>query len=91
MNAWKEHYLQQLAHNQQLEAQLRQLERNVTELRSRLQEGSHQETAVHGYEGMSDVSMRHLVRKLEKEKAEMEWQLKDCEWRLDQEAAVSKV
>ena len=32
--------------------------------------------------------MRKLLRKLEKEKAEIEWQLKDCEWRLDQEATV---
>ena len=91
MNVWKEHYLQQLAHNQQLEVQLKQLERKVTELSSRLQESKlQQETEVQGYEGMSDVTMRQLLRRLEKEKAEVEWQLKDCEWRLDQEAAVSQ-
>ena len=90
MNMWKERYLQQLAHNQQLEAQLRQLERKLAELKNRLQEGlDHQDTEVQGYEGMSDVTMRQLLRKLEKEKAELEWQLKECEWRLDQEAAVS--
>ena len=91
MNVWKEHYLQQLAHNQQLEVQLKKLERKVTELRSRLQESElQQEAEVQGYEGMSDVTMRQLLRRLEKEKAEVEWQLKDCEWRLDQEAAVSQ-
>lgn len=40
------------------------------------------------YDDMSDVSMRQLLKKLEKEKAEAEWQLRDCEWRLDHEAAV---
>ena len=90
MNVWKEHYLQQLAHNQQLEAQLKQLDRKVTELRNQLKEGSHhRDNTEQGYEGMSDVTMRHLLRKLEKERAEIEWQLKECEWRLDQEAAVS--
>ena len=39
---------------------------------------------------MSDTSMRQLLRQLEKEKTEVEWQLKECEWRLDQEAAVSE-
>ena len=90
MNVWKEHYLQQLAHNQQLEAQLKQLDRKVTELRNQLKEGTrHRDNAEQGYEGMSDVTMRQLLRKLEKEKVEIEWQLKECEWRLDQEAAVS--
>ena len=90
MNVWKEHYLKQLAHNQQLEAQLKQLDRKVTELRNQLKEGSHhRDNTEQGYEGMSDVTMRHLLRKLEKERAEIEWQLKECEWRLDQEAAVS--
>ena len=90
MHVWKEHYLQQLAHNQQLEAQIKQLDRKVTELRNQLKEGSHhRDNTEQGYEGMSDVTMRHLLRKLEKEKAEIEWQLKECEWRLDQEAAVS--
>lgn len=37
------------------------------------------------------VGLRQLLRRLEKEKAEVEWQLRDCEWRLDQEAAVSSL
>lgn len=36
------------------------------------------------------VGLRQLLRRLEREKGEVEWQLKDCEWRLDQEAAVSR-
>ena len=36
----------------------------------------------------SQVNLRQLLRQLEKEKAELEWQLKDSEWRLDQEATV---
>ena len=36
------------------------------------------------------VGLRQLLRRLEREKGEVEWQLKDCEWKLDQEAAVSR-
>lgn len=92
MNIWKEHYLRQLSHNQQLEAQLKQLDRKLAELRNQLQEEAHRRdrNTDQGYEGMSDVTMRQLLRKLEKEKAEIEWQLKECEWRLNQEAAVSE-
>ena len=89
MNVWKEHYLQQLSHNQQLEVQLKKLERKAEELKTQLKEGSQKDATVQGFEGMSDVTMRRLLKSLEKEKAETEWQLKDCEWRLDQEAAVS--
>ncbi len=35
------------------------------------------------------ASLRQLLRRLQKEHAEAEWQLRDCEWRLDQEGAVS--
>ena len=35
------------------------------------------------------VGLRQLLRRLEREKGEVEWQLKECEWRLDQEATVS--
>lgn len=38
---------------------------------------------------MSDVALRQLLRQLSKDKAEFEWQLRDCEWRLDQEAAAA--
>ena len=37
----------------------------------------------------TQVALRQLLRQLSKDKAEFEWQLRDCEWRLDQEAAVS--
>ncbi len=36
------------------------------------------------------ASLRQLLRRLQKELSEVEWQLKDCEWRLDQEGAVSE-
>ena len=35
------------------------------------------------------MGLRQLLRRLEREKDEVEWQLKECEWRLDQEASVS--
>ena len=36
----------------------------------------------------SQVSLRQLLRRLERERGEVEWQLRDWEWRLDQEATV---
>lgn len=39
-------------------------------------------------EGMSDVALRQLLKKLEKDKTEMEWKLKEYGWRLDQASAV---
>ena len=113
---WREHYLKQRAHNQQLEAQLKQLERKLADLKSEIQNGQKKHidiyisradlTIIHfsmisilltvteqeagtTYEGLSEVNMRQLLRRLVKEKAELEWQLRDCEWRLDQESTVS--
>ena len=34
------------------------------------------------------MALKQLLRKLEKEKVEIEWQLKEMEWRLDQESSV---
>ena len=34
------------------------------------------------------LALKQLLRKLEKEKVEIEWQLKEMEWRLDQESTV---
>ena len=39
--------------------------------------------------GRQNTNVRQLLKKLQRERTELEWQLKDCEWRLDQEAAVS--
>ena len=36
------------------------------------------------------LALKKLLRTLEKEKVEMEWELKEIEWRLDQEASVSQ-
>ena len=50
---------------------------------------ANEEPSNNTYDDMSDASMRLILKKLEKDKAELEWQIKDSEWRLDQEAAVS--
>lgn len=39
---------------------------------------------------MSDVALRQVQKKLEKEKTELEWKLKEYGWRLDQASAVRK-
>lgn len=40
-------------------------------------------------ETMSDLALKQVQRKLEKDKTEVEWKLKEYGWRLDQAAAVS--
>ena len=42
-----------------------------------------------GIEAMTDFTLRQLQKKLEKEKTETEWKLKEYGWRLDQASAVS--
>lgn len=39
----------------------------------------------------SDLALRQLQRKLEKDRTEMEWKLKEYGWRLDQASAVSNI
>lgn len=38
---------------------------------------------------MPDLALRQLQKKLEKDKTELEWRLKEYGWRLDQASAVS--
>ena len=49
------------------------------------------ETGQSNLEGMSDVALRQLLKKLEKDKTEMEWKLKEYGWRLDQASAVCQM
>jgi len=39
---------------------------------------------------MTELSLRQLQKKLEKEKVETEWKLKEHRWRLDRTSAVSQ-
>lgn len=39
-------------------------------------------------DNMSDLALRQLQKKLEKDKTEVEWKLKEYGWRLDQASAV---
>ena len=39
-------------------------------------------------DNMSDLALRQVQKKLEKEKTELEWKLKEYGWRLDQASAV---
>ena len=42
------------------------------------------------YDEMSEINLRHQQKRLEKEKTEVEWQLKEYGWRLDQASAVRR-
>lgn len=56
---------------------------------SYMKSDSVQETEVMDeYDVMSDVSLRQLLKRLEKENTELEWQIKEHAWRLDQASTV---
>ena len=48
-----------------------------------------QEVPLSSHDHMSENNLKHYVKKLERRKAELQGELKDCEWRLDQESIVS--
>lgn len=77
-NVWKERFLQRQEGNKNLQKQLDDMDGN-----------SAQEEGDVTLESLSDVALKHLQRKLEKDKAEMEWKLKEYGWRLDQASTVS--
>ena len=74
-NVWKERFLHRQEGNKNLQKQLDQ-------------SSMHTESDV-TIESMSDVALKQLQRKLEKDRNEMEWKLKEYGWRLDQASTVS--
>ncbi|XP_064404581.1 coiled-coil domain-containing protein 169-like isoform X2 [Halichondria panicea] len=84
-NVWKDRVEEQQTYNRELESELALLEKKYKELRTQFEANS--QSSEPAYDDMSDSKMRLLLKQLEKEKESVERQLKDCEWRLDQEAA----
>ncbi|XP_065885944.1 coiled-coil domain-containing protein 169-like [Dysidea avara] len=81
---WQKRYLEQAAINSQLSQQISQLEAQL--MNAREVEG--EDVSFSSYQDLDNNNVRQLLKKLEREKTELEWQLRDCEWRLDQEAAA---
>nr|CAB3228255.1 coiled-coil domain-containing protein 169-like [Phallusia mammillata] len=82
-NEWKTRYETQHEMNTQLERQMESLKDKI-----QLHNGPNKKDnlAVKNLEEMSDTGLKGLAKQLEKEKNSLEGQLRDMEWRLDQES-----
>ncbi|XP_070552206.1 coiled-coil domain-containing protein 169-like isoform X2 [Ptychodera flava] len=83
-NEWKTRYETQEELNQQLEKQILMFREKVDQAKLMAKEGRNSEMKT--YDELSEGSLKKLIRQLEKEKASIESQLRDYEWRLDQES-----
>ncbi|XP_043548009.1 coiled-coil domain containing 169 isoform X1 [Chiloscyllium plagiosum] len=82
-NEWKTRYETQQELNLQLERQIRMLEEKKEYIRGN---PTDRLSSVRSYEEMPVGLLKQLVKQLEKEKKSLENQLKNYEWRIEQEA-----
>ncbi|XP_038674826.1 coiled-coil domain containing 169 isoform X2 [Scyliorhinus canicula] len=82
-NEWKTRYETQQELNTQLERQIRILEEKVEYIRGN---PADRLSSVRSYEEMPVGVLKQLIKQLEKEKKSFENQLKNYEWRIEQEA-----
>ncbi|XP_063415766.1 coiled-coil domain-containing protein 169-like isoform X9 [Mytilus trossulus] len=90
-NEWKTRYETQTEINEQLERQILNLQNKVQEAKSNLKDVQYSVKAgktprdMNRFDDLSDANP-HMIRMLEKEKQMLSSQLRDLEWRLDQES-----
>ncbi|XP_067888913.1 coiled-coil domain containing 169 isoform X1 [Heterodontus francisci] len=84
-NEWKTRYETQHELNIQLERQIRTLEEKVEYIRGN---PADRLSSVRSYEEMPMGVLNQLIKQLEKEKKSLQTQLKNYEWRIEQEAKV---
>ncbi|XP_067888915.1 coiled-coil domain containing 169 isoform X3 [Heterodontus francisci] len=82
-NEWKTRYETQHELNIQLERQIRTLEEKVEYIRGN---PADRLSSVRSYEEMPMGVLNQLIKQLEKEKKSLQTQLKNYEWRIEQEA-----
>ncbi|XP_058957163.2 coiled-coil domain-containing protein 169 [Pocillopora verrucosa] len=84
-NEWKTRFETQQEMNNQLEKQVVLLREKLGQLKIPSRDGkpsNHLKT----YNGLSDAEIRKLMKQLERDKTELQGQLRDLEWRLDNES-----
>lgn len=84
-NEWKTRYETQTEINEQLEKQILNLQNKVQEAKSNLKDAGKTPRDMNRFDDLSDANP-HMIRMLEKEKQMLSSQLRDLEWRLDQES-----
>ncbi|XP_067842035.1 coiled-coil domain containing 169 isoform X3 [Heptranchias perlo] len=85
-NEWRTRFETQQELNIQLERQIRTLEEKVEYIRGN---PADRLASVRSYEEMPVGALKQLIKQLEKEKKSLQNQLKNYEWRIDQEAKTS--
>ncbi|XP_022086332.1 coiled-coil domain-containing protein 169-like [Acanthaster planci] len=83
-NEWKTRCETQEELNQLLNKQIDYLRDRLDQSRDSAKDGF--ESDLRSYEELSEGSLRKLLKQIEREKQSLESQLKDYEWRLDQES-----
>nr|XP_022322009.1 coiled-coil domain-containing protein 169-like isoform X18 [Crassostrea virginica] len=84
-NEWKTRYETQTEINEQLERQILVLQNKVQEAKANLKDAGKTPRDLGQFDDLSDANP-HMIRSLEKEKNVLMNQLRDMEWRLDQES-----
>ncbi|XP_064610040.1 coiled-coil domain-containing protein 169-like [Liolophura sinensis] len=86
-NEWKTRFETQEEMNQQLQRQILMLQTKVEEARKNLKDASRTPRDIKNFDDLSDANPQ-MVKALEKERNQLLNQLRDLEWRLDQESKV---
>eukprot|EP00795_Rhopilema_esculentum_P000535 gene535-10220_t len=81
---WKERYNEQVEMNKNLEKQILMLKDKMKELKGELERGNNVQTSE--LDQMNEIELKRLIKQLEREKHELDGNLKDLEWQLDTEA-----
>uniref|UniRef100_A0A8W8LDR4 Coiled-coil domain-containing protein 169 n=1 Tax=Magallana gigas TaxID=29159 RepID=A0A8W8LDR4_MAGGI len=84
-NEWKTRYETQTEINEQLERQILMLQNKVQEAKANLKDAGKTPRDLKNFDDLSDANP-HMIRMLEKEKNVLMNQMRDMEWRLDQES-----
>ncbi|XP_072118997.1 coiled-coil domain-containing protein 169 isoform X2 [Mobula birostris] len=82
-NEWKTRYETQQELNLQLERQIRTLEQKVEFTRGN---PANRLSSVRSFEEMSEGALQQMIKQMDKEKKSLLNQLKNYEWRIEQEA-----
>ncbi|XP_033127120.1 coiled-coil domain-containing protein 169-like [Anneissia japonica] len=84
-NEWKTRFETQQELNQLLQKQILFLRERLEKTRENLKD-TQGGGEMRSYDELSEASLRKLLKQLERDKSSLEGQLKDYEWRLDQES-----
>ncbi|XP_028403508.1 coiled-coil domain-containing protein 169-like [Dendronephthya gigantea] len=85
-NEWKTRYQTQYQINEQLEKQKIMLQDKLQSFRESSKNGNRHIQKRTNKEELSDVDIKKLMKQLDREKIDLEGQLKDLEWRLNNES-----